>query len=322
MIFEQNYPAERKEAHRVPRAEAYTMNRREYGYGQSPSALPRHIRGGISLAYGLWLLVQWPLLAHVYGLTTQFEIYSVSLAAPLLSWYAAQKYCLNMVSAPQMFRPWLSIASALLMIVAARAPFGTSMNVLLSCGGFILLRMSLSAESLGQVMMAGGAVMLFVIPIPASVVDRLIWALQHMHASLIMRLFEPISGIHLTRYGLCLATPWGNYLGLQPECSGIRSLLGMMMLASYYATAQRHRWAGLILTCVTTAWLAVSLNFIRIIISFSFKIAGNSYWGTSGGHELMGLIIIIFGMWMIRFLARHMYETDLVLPGRGNPCSA
>lgn len=147
-------------------------------------------------------------------------------------------------------------------------------------------------------------------PIPYAVGEHLAYMLAHLHAPVVLAAFEPLTGIHLNVDGLCLFTDWGRGFMIERECAGLRSLIGLVLFASYYAATERHCIKGFLLMGVTAVVLAVAMNFLRVLISCIYKVAGESYWSTKEGHELLGLIMAIIGIILIQALARDLYVDD------------
>ncbi len=277
------------------------------------SGLWKNISWRLALVYGLWGALQWPVLIHIYKLMGLWNIYVVCLVAPLLSWHGSLEYYRKQSVKVRAVNTKLVFVAAAAMICAFLSMHNLPVSALFSVSSLFIFRTALTGESLGKTMVAGGAILLFMIPLPLAFLEDLSSRLSHLQGSFVPVIFEPLTGIPMTSSGDMLTTSLGHGIQVARECSGARSLVSLLMFAVYYANCKRHNWAGILLVSAAAAALAILLNQLRLVFSCLFYVAGNLYWSSESGHQLLGLIIIALGLVLIRALARNLFieeDTD------------
>jgi exosortase len=88
--------------------------------------------------------------------------------------------------------------------------------------------------------------LLFMVPFPEPMLERVVWGLQHGSAAVVDALFSLAPVVYL-REGLCFYLP-GLSIEIAPECSGINSSMALLVCITLLANfGLRTRWRQLLL---------------------------------------------------------------------------
>jgi exosortase/archaeosortase family protein len=264
----------------------------------------------LALCYGIWSLFQLPALFRIHSLTGQWDIYMICLFAPLLSWHASIR-CSSKLKAQKPVHGILFFASLGIMVVSFAVSQYLSTAVLLGIVGLIMLRMALAGETVQTAIFSGGILLLFMIPFSVGFYSSIADSLQQLYAAILPGIFEFLTGIPLIRYGFHLYSEWEPSVVIVRECSGIRSLFGMVLFSFYYSSIEKHPFFGFIFMSITALFLALGLNFVRILLSSVLCFADPSYWSSATGHETLGIIIVILGSILLSMIARKIVTEDI-----------
>jgi exosortase/archaeosortase family protein len=82
---------------------------------------------------------------------------------------------------------------------------------------------------------------------------------------------------------------------IAPECSGIRSLLGFVIIASFAVVFDRHSIATAILIITTGVAATLVLNFLRILVTMQLRFCGLEEYSVGSWHGLLGMLIFFIG---------------------------
>ncbi len=264
----------------------------------------------LSIAYAAGALTGWPVLVRIYNLFQQKDIYIVCLFAPFLSWHAAIR---SEKKAGE--RSWdrvliWLIAGGVLTITALIMKNRIMLSALACACGMAFLRVGFTGESLLRVIVTGGFLLLFMVPIPGAVCENISFALRQFHAAAVANIFEPLTGVPLRAHHGVLQTQWSDYLHITEKCSGIRSLLGLSMFSLYCCAVYRHHWAGYLIMSLLGVIVAGMGNLCRLLLSCTFYFDGKSYWNTVQGHEMLSVIVMLVSCTFLGFLSGKLLLTD------------
>jgi len=165
--------------------------------------------------------------------------------------------------------------------------FMTRLAFLLSLVGLILLLRG--AQSLTQLAYPL-LLLLFMIPLPAYIYDRITLPLQFVASALAEWMLE-LLGYSVLREGNILHLP-GQTLSVVEACSGLRSLLSLSFLGqAYIYLFDSKPWMRIAIAFVIVP-IAVVANGIRILVS---AILGehNRAWGQGMVHESTGWVVFV-----------------------------
>jgi len=238
------------------------------------------------------------------------ELYLACLLAPLLSWHASMAHYRKIVPGRGTSRLWLLIPAIVASAAAGAPVWSPSAAAGAGLCALILLRMAAGGESISQTLFRGGAVLLFMIPLPSSAVEGLTTGLRHVHVGLAAQLLGPLAGIAFTVEECTLVTEFGTALVISEQCSGAYSLAVLVLFGAYYATTEGHPAGGFLFIGAAAAVLAFVLNVGRVALSCLHGVGGQSFWASPAGHELLGLILAVLGVLLIRALARDVLVRD------------
>lgn len=88
-----------------------------------------------------------------------------------------------------------------------------------------------------------------------------------------------------------------------PECSGIRSLLGIVIISSYFANLGRHSIVTAILMISASVATALALNFIRILATMQLRLNGLEQYSVGFWHGLLGMLVFLIGILILSRLS-------------------
>ena len=269
------------------------------------------------LIFGVWaaltLLAFWKPVYEIVQLALHDETSSHILLIPFISgWliYTAQKQTkpvgsLNLLPAVVFLLPGL-----LLTIFALQCSSCTSKTrlsayalaiILVLIAGFILILGAARARASSF----GLAFLLFCIPIPDSVLNRVIYWLQSGSAA-IAEVFFNLSGAPVLREGFVFRLPKYS-IEVARECSGIRSSLALLILALLVAHSSfRPLWkklvfvlAGLCMMLIKNGIRITSLTLLANYVNPGFLFGRLHH---QGGiiFFLIGLALLVPVFWLLR----------------------
>ena len=143
------------------------------------------------------------------------------------------------------------------------------------------------------------------VPLPPSAVDVITVNLQKLFSSVMEIVFLYFSNRFLGRYGFEF---WFSGMGypmiIAPECSGIRSLLGFVIMSSFFAVFDRHSVTTAILMISAGVATAMALNFLRILATVQMRISGLEEYSVGFWHGLLGIAVFMVGCLILSRLSR------------------
>ncbi len=188
----------------------------------------------LTLLFGAFLT---DLLRFAVGSTLYSHIPLIPAVAAWLVWIRREE--LPSPSAPSLIPAALSAAVGVALMavyVTARVggrPFGTETGLALTTGAFVAFIHASAAWLLGRRLHRAAllplAFLVFMLPIPAGVMNVVETLLQHGSAAVARALFG-LSGTSMYYEALTFQLP-GISLQVAPECSGIHSTLALLMVS-------------------------------------------------------------------------------------------
>jgi len=258
------------------------------------------------VAYGVWGLLQWPVLGRIYNVTDAWGIYWLCFLAPIISWHGLLLHYRGAAGGEVGSRAWFVLPAGVAMLCAVVMVGDLLAGAILSAAGLLLLRRAFTGESPRQMVRGGGLMLLFMIPLPLWALERLSGLLSGLQAAFVPSLLGALTGIGIVESEPGFITNTGHRLVFARECSGAQSLVGLLLCACYFSAAYRHEIRDLPLMLGLALVAAVLLNFMRLTISCLCEITGQSYWTSRQGHELLGMILSFLGVLVIRIVARDV----------------
>ncbi len=153
------------------------------------------------------------------------------------------------------------------------------------------------------------AVLLLMIPLPAIIYNELVFPLQLLASKLATGCLRQTALVPVLREGNVLILP-GIRLEVAEACSGIRSLMSLVAVATIYAYfAESRAWLRVVLVVLMLP-VAVLANSMRVL----FTALASQVWGTAVAegwrHEVWGLVVFLFATAVL--LLAHWVLTRLV----------
>jgi exosortase len=149
--------------------------------------------------------------------------------------------------------------------------------------------------------------LLLMIPPPQEAVDFVTVNLQRLFSTIMEFVFSGFSDSFLERRGFEF---WFDSIGypmvIVPECSGIRSLLGFVIMSSFFAVLDRHSIAAAILMITTGAATALVLNFLRIFVTMQMGLGGLEQYTVGSWHGFLGIAVFAVGCVTLSRISRFL----------------
>jgi exosortase len=269
------------------------------------------------LIYGIWVvfscLIFWKPLAALVRYSLNNDNASHTVLIPLImAWLLyndrakISKFCaFDLLAA----LPLIILAAVLSAVSLWCFPSGTPDNtslltlslILLLCAGFVAIFGRVSAKATWFSLAFLG----FAVPLPETFLDRFIYALQYASASMASWIFDT-SGVPVLREGLIFHLS-GLNIEVAKECSGIRSSIALLILATLVAHfAFTKLWKKVVFVFAGLAVMAVK-NGVRIAtLTILAKYVDPDFLFGRLHHQggvvffLLGLALLIPVYWLLR----------------------
>jgi exosortase len=157
------------------------------------------------------------------------------------------------------------------------------------------------------------AFLVFMIPIPGGVLDKMVYFLQHGSAEVVEGLFTLLQ-ISYLRSGMHFELP-GLQIEIASECSGIRSSIALFILVVLIAHFALHSWWRKLLLAASVIPLVLFKNGLRIatLCWLAIKVnpgflSGRLHHG--GGFVFFGLVLLV-----VIALSWALQRWETVCPG-------
>lgn len=239
--------------------------------------------------------------------------YSHGFLIPLISAYMIwmKKYELTAVGKP--FGHWglgIIIAGVLLNILGnvGAELFIMRFSMLVTIWGAVWYLMG--AQS-GKIILIPLVYLLFMIPIPAIIWNKLAFPLQLMAAKLTAVVVQGI-GIPIYREGNILNLA-NTSLEVVDACSGLRSLTSLLALSAAFAYISqlnnRSRW----ILFFSAIPIAIIVNIVRLTVTAVMA----KYWGAEAAHgflhDMSGMVIFTLALALLYAVFKFMESVELRL---------
>ena len=166
-----------------------------------------------------------------------------------------------------------------------------------------LTRMSLWLMLLGLILYFEGsrrlrtiafpmAFLLFMIPLPAIIYSQIVLPLQLLASRCASRSLEAMNLFPVMREGNLLILP-NSTLEVVEACSGIRSLMALLALASVYGYLRERSLFARVLLIALMVPVAVAANAVRVIVTACFTQLWGSKAADSVLHTLSGMLVFL-----------------------------
>ena len=151
------------------------------------------------------------------------------------------------------------------------------------------------------------------IPPYESIVDLLTLGLQHFHSTIQDYLLPFVSNNYAGRDSFALRFEGLDHpLIISPECSGIRSLLGMCIVASIFVMLKRLNFWATLVVVFAAGNLAIIFNFVRITVIMQLQLLGYHAYTFEPWHGLLGALVFVMEIILLHalsiYLSKHLQK--------------
>jgi exosortase len=275
---------------------------------------------GAAACLALFALLFQESLWHFYYAWTTDDNYSHGFLVPLISLYFAAQIFKR---GPVPVRSGVALGGAMLglallmhlVAIPLPIPFLGDLALLIGlAGGFTLLAGSAALKRYWFAFFF----LIFMVPLPVALYTKIASPLQLM-ASRVASAFMNASGVPVLCEGNRMTLPGGVQMFVAEACSGMRQLTGFLALTAAVAyLARRPLWyrAGVVLSAVP---IAMTANVARVVLTGYIMYYINPRYASGTYHTLEGLLMLGFGLSMLRlacWIFDQVIETE---DGPGSP---
>ncbi|WP_224983402.1 exosortase A [Geomonas agri] len=259
-------------------------------------ALVRNDKIKLALLLGLWFLVFYPIVPEMVKDWSDHSDNNHGFLVPLIAIYLIWQKKAELSPAEIDSSRWGAV-----VLVAGLALF------LLSFAGGVAFpaRVAMVISLFGLLWYCTGSAwirllafpvlfLLFMIPVPISVIGLVSMPLQLMATKLSAKIIEYCS-IPVYREGNMLYFV-GTQLEVAEACSGVRSIMSLTMLGAIFAYMSQASWGRRVVLVLAAVPIAMTANIIRItgtgILAnfFGDRVARGFL------HEFSGIMVFVFGL--------------------------
>ncbi len=136
------------------------------------------------------------------------------------------------------------------------------------------------------------SILIFVIPLPGRLDERLIFGLQVLSSRLASWMLDGIGQVHF-REGVILITEQKQFL-TEEACSGVRSLFSSLAAIAIYGLINRYSPTRHLFNVLQTIFWVVVGNALRVAIAVFVTDNYSDVVAEGAGHQLLGIVIFWF----------------------------
>ena len=139
--------------------------------------------------------------------------------------------------------------------------------------------------------------------------DFLIVNLQGLFASVIEFLSPVLTAGAVERDGFAFWFSGLDYpMVIARECSGIRSLLGFVVVSVFLAVLDKHKLRGAVGLLAGGVGVALALNLGRIMVTMQLRLHGLEEYSLGGWHGNLGKVVFVLGYLVLSRLSRFLRQ--------------
>lgn len=259
-------------------------------------ALARNDKIKLTLLLVLWFMVFYPIVPEMVRDWASHSDNNHGFLVPLIALYLIWQKKEQLLSCNIDSSRWGAVVLGVGLVVfllsfAGGVAFPARVAMVLSLFG--LLWYCLGADWM-RMLVFPVLFLLFMIPVPISLISLVSMPLQLMATKLSAKIIEYCS-IPVYREGNMLYFV-GTQLEVAEACSGIRSIMSLTMLGSIFAYMSQASWRRRVVLVLAAVPIAMTANIIRItgtgILAnfFGDRVARGFL------HEFSGLMVFAFGL--------------------------
>ncbi len=154
--------------------------------------------------------------------------------------------------------------------------------------------------------------LMLMVPPPQWAVDFVTVNLQRLFSAVMEGVLSNFSSLFLERHDFEFRFAGTDYSAIiTPECSGIRSLLGFVIVSSFFAVFDGHSIVTAILMISAGVTVALMLNSLRMLATMQLKLCGLREYSIGSWHGLLGILAFMIGYMALGRLSRLLKPIDL-----------
>lgn len=157
-------------------------------------------------------------------------------------------------------------------------------------------------------------VLLFVVPLPARLDEKLVLNLQFISSDFASRILDNFGIVHFIE-GVVLVTEKKQFM-TEEACSGVRSFFSSLAGITLYSVVRNARWWQYIINWIqTVAWVLIG-NAIRVAVIVYVSDRWTEAIATGFGHDVLGFATFLFVLMMSISTYRLIQALSLPEPER------
>lgn len=173
----------------------------------------------------------------------------------------------------------------------------------------ILLFFGSLGKKMGRACLGPLVFMSLMVPPYNGLANEVTLMLQHIFSFTVDLLAPLLSSDYIGREGFILL--FMNYdrpIIIAPECSGIRSLLGMLIIGLYLVIMDHLPLGKTTVMILTSIAVALTFNLIRIIATIELRLCGLKTFAEGRWHGLFGAGICLLGFVILDKLSKWLRD--------------
>lgn len=196
-----------------------------------------------------------------------------------------------------------------LMLSACNADY-LRLAVLLLIVNIFLVFLGILGYEAGKMFLKHFLFLVLMIPPHQRFLDLVIPELQHLFSAVLATLESLFSGRYIGRDKFDVWFDNQNLLfTIAPECSGIRSLYGFVIISCFMVLRDGHKLSGMLVMIISGIFVALMLNLVRIIITVELRSHGLQEYSVGRWHGWLGIVIFVLGYLVLSKYSRYSHMT-------------
>jgi exosortase len=158
--------------------------------------------------------------------------------------------------------------------------------------------------------------LMLMVPPPQLVVNFLTVSLQGFFSTIMEKVLLEFSDLFIGRRGFEF---WFDGIDhpmiVASVCSGIRSLLGLVMISLFISVFDRHSITAAILMITAGVVITLVLNFLRIFVTIQMRLFGLEEYSVGFWHGLLGIAVFIVGCVILNRFSAFLKSLTIKVKG-------
>ena len=190
----------------------------------------------------------------------------------------------------------------ILVFQAFEAPTGARMQVLLLITSIELIILTILGLATFKYITAPLMLSVLAIPAPDWLWQEITLITQYLSLKASIFVYSQAAPISYEGFWIFLHT-CQKWVVVSPQCSGIRSMLGLCIVSWFLFLRIRLRTAAILPLALSVPLIALSLNVCRILLTLTLRDHGLEKYTLDFWHGLTGIIVFLAGFFIVSRLA-------------------